>query len=131
MADLTPFDPEKHTPKDVGLGGDSTEYLITTETPDGEVIVLPSIWWGEDGEPVFLGDPETGEVFTDAVQQMAKRYEESTGQLFPRFGAAEKENYEKADTWAQERSASGGATNEPLTLMPENLDETGFESSVE
>ena len=113
---LIPFDPEKHTPKDIGLGGESTEYLVTTETDDGEVIVIPSIWWTEDGEPVFFGDTESDTIDTEAIKLLAKEYENKTGNLFPRFGDMAEENYQKADEWAQKRSKAGGATFEALVI---------------
>jgi hypothetical protein len=99
-----PFNPSKHKPKDVGLGGLSTEYLVTQDAPDGSVWVIPSIWWDQSGEPMLIEDQEQ-------IQKLAQEYEAATGSLFPRFG---ERDYETADAWARQRSSTGGATNTPL-----------------
>jgi hypothetical protein len=55
---LVPFDKDIHTPRDVGFGGPSTEYTMTVDAPDGQVAVIPSIWWDTNGEPVVLDQRE-------------------------------------------------------------------------
>jgi len=107
---LVPFDPETMKPKDVGLGGPSTEYLVTQEAPDGKVWNIPSIWWTPDGEPVQV--PE------DVAARLAYQYEkqfEGRGQ-FPRF-----DDIDTAVENAKERSKSGGAEKSPLFQMFEEV----------
>ena len=108
MADfiLEPFDPSKHTPQDVGLGGPSTEYLITVDSPDGGVMVIPSIWWDEEGEPQLIEDQN------EAVS-LAVEYEKENSVVFPRFAP---KAYKKADAFAQQRSKLGGASIMPLAI---------------
>lgn len=98
---LHPFNPETDTPKDVGLGGVSTEYLITVPTGDGGWMNIPSIWWNSQGSPMLM-DEETS-------SGLARKYEEKTGKKFPRF-----EDMEQAVEWAKERSSGGGASHEEL-----------------
>tara|TARA_R110002126_G_scaffold19559_1_gene73462 strand:+ start:235 stop:609 length:375 start_codon:yes stop_codon:yes gene_type:complete len=97
---LEPFDYTKHKPQDVGLGGPSTEYLITVDSPEGGVMVIPSIWWDEEGKPILIKDQR------EAVS-LAKDYEETTNKQFPRFAA---KAYKEADSWAAKRSKAGGAS---------------------
>ena len=106
-----PFNPAKHQPADVGLGGMSTEYLVTQDAPDGSVWVIPSIWWDKNGNPMLVEDQEQ-------IQRLAQEYETATGSLFPRFG---ERDYETADAWARKRSDSGGASDVPLVnaMMPQ------------
>ena len=101
---LVPFDNKVHTPQDMGLGGKSTEYLITLDSPEGGVWVIPSIWWNNEGKPKLVSDPE--EAF-----ELAEKYEKETGLEFPRF---KKGAYKQADKFAKERSEAGGATQGPL-----------------
>jgi hypothetical protein len=116
MAELIPFDPSIHAPQDVGFGAPSTEYLVTIDGPDGEVIVVPSIWWNEEGKPVFLGDMETDQIYQTDILDLVKKYEDSTKERFPRFGkAGVPDNYRIADRFAQTRSKAGGASTTPLT----------------
>eukprot|EP00481_Brizalina_sp_1-RS-2013_P001474 TRINITY_DN3693_c0_g1_i1.p1 TRINITY_DN3693_c0_g1~~TRINITY_DN3693_c0_g1_i1.p1 ORF type:complete len:123 (-),score=19.81 TRINITY_DN3693_c0_g1_i1:41-409(-) len=68
---LEPFDYNKHKPQDVGLGGPSTEYLVTLDSPDGGVWVVPSIWWDEEGNPTLVENQ-------DKVFEIAKQYEKET-----------------------------------------------------
>lgn len=115
MPKLVPFDPEQHTPKDIGLGGPSTEYLITVDSPDGKVMVVPSIWWDEKGEPAFIGDLNEDKIYVEDIIKIAQDYEKETGLSFPRFGeAGNPDNYKLADTWAMKRSKAGGASEVPL-----------------
>ena len=115
MPNVVPFDPSKHKPQDIGLGGPSTEYLITVEDENNQVIVVPSIWWDEKGTPQFIGNPETNEIDYDRVMQLVQDYEQETQQMFPRFGdASNTDNYNIADRFAQTRSEKGGASTVPL-----------------
>lgn len=100
---LIPFDNELHTPQDVGLGGKSTEYLSTLDSPDGGVWVIPRIWWDNKGNPTLVEDKEAFEL--------AEKYEKETGLEFPRFKEGA---YKEADEFAITRSKAGGATQGPL-----------------
>lgn len=115
MAEFQPFDPNIHKPKDIGLGGPSTEYLVTIDSPDGQVMVVPSIWWDEKGNPTFLGNIETGEIDQDKIVDLVTQYEKNMNQMFPRFGqAGVSDNYRIADRFATSRSKTGGASKVPL-----------------
>lgn len=100
MAKLEPFDYTKHKAQDVGLGGPSTEYLITVDSPEGGVMVIPSIWWDAEGKPQHIKDQR------QAVK-LAQDYEASSKKQFPRFAP---KAYKEADSWAASRSKAGGAT---------------------
>ena len=97
---LEPFNYKKHKPQDVGLGGLSTEYLVTLDSPDGGVWVVPSIWWDEEGNPTLVENQ-------DKVFEIAKQYEKENNVMFPRFPQGE---YKQADMFAQARSKAGGAS---------------------
>ncbi len=110
---LEPFDPQKHTPQDMGLGGLSTEYLSTDfdpehvqfsdlGDPEGLAFNFPTIWFGEDGSPVYLEDPRR-------AMAQALAYEERVGRQFPRFP-----DLNSAVEAARERSQMGGASKVPL-----------------
>ena len=101
---LEPFDYKKHKPQDVGLGGLSTEYLITVDSPEGGVMVVPSIWWDAEGKPTLVKDQR------EAIL-LAKDYEKSANRQFPRFAP---KAYQEADKFARERSKAGGASNSYL-----------------
>jgi hypothetical protein len=105
---LVPFDKDIHTPRDVGFGGPSTEYTMTVDAPDGQVAVIPSIWWDTNGEPVVLQDQREAE-------RQSFEYEQQTGKQFPRFSP---KDYASADQFAQERSLQGGAEKGPLATYP-------------
>jgi hypothetical protein len=98
---MRPFDPAVNTPRDMGLGGPSTEYLLTVERGDGTYRNIPSIWWNGAGEPIHATDKMS--------ELMADRYERETGETFPVFGSID-----DAVNAAKERSARGGATHTPL-----------------
>ncbi len=102
---LVPFNPDIHTPKDVGLGGPSTEFLITEEAPDGGFWNIPSIWWDSSGDPQILPAEE--------AQARALAFEELTGKLFPRFDSPE-----AGSESAKQRSQSGGASKSMLATLP-------------
>lgn len=101
---VRPFDPAKDSPRDVGLGGPSTEYLITEQAPDGSFWNIPSIWWDRDGAPILLD--------ADAAMQMAVDYEARTGHKFPRFSSPGAGAFS-----AMNRSAMGGATDNALASL--------------
>lgn len=95
-----PFDPAVNSPRDAGLGGVSTEYLVGGEDPHGTPYNYPSVWWLGD-EPVVMPP--------DDAMRHSDRYEAATGRLFPRYvsnGAAE--------FAARNRSALGGAEKRGL-----------------
>lgn len=109
---LVPFDPNQHTPQDVGLGGDSTEVTITVDMPDGRVALIPSVWWDDKGNPVLIEDQRV-------AVGLAERYEGMSNKLFPRFGmSGQKANYEAAGRYAMTRSKLGGASHSPLAKEP-------------
>lgn len=97
---LAPFDPARNVPRDVGLGGPSTEYLATAPMFGG-IVNYPTIWWDEAGNPVLLDG--------DAAWSMAHDYQQATGQRFPKF-----HNINTAEWAAKSRSAQGGATRNAL-----------------
>ena len=99
---MVPFDPRQHKARDIGLGGPSTEYLATEYDPTGKVMNYPQIWWDKAGNPRLL-DP-------DAAYDMAQRYEQTTGESFPRFPSIS-----AAEFAAENRSALGGGEG-PMSL---------------
>ncbi len=99
---MEPFDKERHESKDVGLGGQSTEYLATERAPDGGFWNIPMIWYSPDGKPVKVG--------IDQAYQMAVEHEKRTGQRFPRYDSPGAGSFS-----AMNRSAMGGGQNGLLT----------------
>jgi hypothetical protein len=114
---LVPFDKDIHTPRDVGFGGPSTEYTMTVDAPDGQVAVIPSIWWDTNGEPVVLDQRD--------AERRSFEYEQETGKQFPRFPAG---GYELADEYAQARTRQGGASESPLASEYPSLGGMGVTS---
>ena len=98
---LIPFDPKKHTPQDVGLGGLSTEYTATEYDPEGLAFNYPTIWWDEGGNPQLMN--------SDDAMKQALSYEDKVGRKFPRFG-----DPRVGGEAARERSHEGGAYDVPL-----------------
>jgi hypothetical protein len=98
---LAPYDPRKNVPRDIGLGGPSTEFLATEYDPSGQVMNYPSIWWDKQGNPHLL-EP-------DAAYQQALDYEQTALKSFPRFP-----NIGAAEFAAENRSAMGGGDVGPL-----------------
>lgn len=92
---LEPFDPAKHSPQDVGLGGMSTEYLATDYDLEGRPFNYPTIWFDQSGKAYHLPD----QAFSLAID-----YEAATGKRFPRFDEVGQGAYS-----AMNRSAMGGA----------------------
>jgi hypothetical protein len=104
---LIPFDSRIHKPQDVGFGGPSTEYLATENAPDGTVFNYPQVWWDETGNPV--------KIEGQAGMEQALRYEQETGQNFPRFtGVDNATAIRNAVEAAKLRSKMNGAMSEPL-----------------
>ena len=95
---LEPFDYRKHKPKDVGKGKPSTEILTGVGLPDGQEMIIPTVWWDEKGNPVLFENVE------DAMSE-ALRYEKETGLQFPRYSTPE-----EATAFAIARSKAGGAS---------------------
>lgn len=95
---LEPFDPNKHRPVDLGLGGNSTEYLATEQDDDGLPFNFPTIWFNERGKAFKLP--------TETARMLSLDYEKITGKKFPRF---DRGNFGAAVEAAQHRSAMGGA----------------------
>jgi hypothetical protein len=114
---LVPFDKDIHTSRDVGLGGPSSEYTMTVDAPDGQVAVIPSIWWDTNGEPVVLDQRD--------AERRSFEYEQETGKQFPRFPAG---GYELADEYAQARTRQGGASESPLASEYPSLGGMGVTS---
>jgi hypothetical protein len=114
---LLPFDKDIHTSRDVGLGGLSSEYTMTVDAPDGQVAVIPSIWWDTNGEPVVLDQRD--------AERRSFEYEQETGKQFPRFPAG---GYELADEYAQARTRQGGASESPLASEYPSLGGMGVTS---
>ena len=96
-----PFNPETNTPRDVGLGGPSTEYIATSQDENGVPFNFPRIWW-TNGEPMLLPEEE--------ARYRALQYEQATGERFPRF-----DTFGAGGFSAMNRSAMGGAQLGPLT----------------
>lgn len=101
---MKPYQPGYNFPQDVGLGGLSTEYTATDYDPNGQVMNYPQIWFDTQGQANLLTQPD--------AYARALAYEQSTGQRFPRFNSLG-----NAETFAQHRSASGGAEFSPLATL--------------
>lgn len=101
---LRPFQPGRDTPRDVGYGGPSTEYLATDVDPYGAAINYPTIWWDMYGNPVTL---EQAQAFDQALG-----YEQLSGKTFPRYMTVP-----QAVNAAEHRSANGGAEKNPLASL--------------
>lgn len=104
---LRPFNPRFDTPRDVGLGGPSTEYIATERVAGaplpsgGPFMNIPSIWWDSHSRPYYLPP--------DAAVGQARAYEQDMGLQFPQY-----DSVGAAIEQAIMRSAIGGATREPL-----------------
>lgn len=105
-----PFDPRRDKPRDNGDGSFSTEIATTNDAPDGGYWNIPTLWW-RDGKPM--------ELTPEGAQSLAMRYEQATGNKFPRF-----KSVAEAEASAQARSAGGGASASPLALPPPTLKPT-------
>ena len=93
---LEPFNPAKHSPQDVGLGGMSTEFLVTDYDPQGKPFNYPTIWFDQGGRAYYL---------PDQAYSLAIDYENATGRRFPRFDEVGQGAFS-----AMNRSAMGGAS---------------------
>ena len=92
---LHPFDPERDKPVKLPNGYEATEYTRTYRDPgSGAFVVIPTIWYTDDGNAVFVGDR--------AVQLM-QTFESDTGSAWPRFSSIR-----EADAYARDRSNRGG-----------------------
>lgn len=98
---LSPFDSKTMTPKDVGFGGPSTEYLATEYDSNGKPVNVPLIWWDHEGNPHKM-TPKNALAMLDV-------YESGNNVFAPRY-----DSIGQAVEFAQHRSANGGATNSPL-----------------
>lgn len=92
---IAPYDPQVDSPRDVGLGGESTEYLANNVDEYGMEMLFPTIWWRE-GNPVVLD--------SNAAQQIATDYESAGLGMFPRY-----DSRDAAISAASARSQLGGA----------------------
>ena len=102
MANLVPFDPQKHKAIDLPGGGKATEYLASEKSPEGTAWNIPQIWFDlETNEPRFLKG--------DKAWDQAKAYEDRTGKKFPRY-----KTIRQAVAAAEKRSSSGGASKKSL-----------------
>ncbi|MDF2143197.1 hypothetical protein [Paenirhodobacter sp. CAU 1674] len=99
---FAPFDPMKNTARDNGDGSFSTEIVITTESPDGQIWNIPSLWWREDGTSIEL--PQEQAI------ALARRYEQTSGKRFPRF-----KTISEAEQAAVRRSDAGGGLHGAIT----------------
>lgn len=97
---LRPFDPARDVPRDNGDGTFSTEVTRTVQMPNGEWTNVPSLWWGENGARDF------GTMGDDQLAQFAARYEQQTGQTFPRY-----RDVNAAEQAAIARSNAGGGAS--------------------
>lgn len=98
---LVPFDHRTMKPKDVGLGGPSTEYLATVFDSEGRPVNIPLIWWTPSGQPVLMNEQNALSFFND--------YESKANALAPRYSTIG-----QAVEFAMHRSALGGASRRPL-----------------
>ena len=102
MANLVPFDPQRHKAIDLPGGGKATEYLASEKSPEGTAWNIPQIWFDvETNEPRFLNG--------DKAWDQAKAYEDRTGKKFPRY-----KTIRQAVAAAKKRSSSGGASKKSL-----------------
>lgn len=115
MNGLHPFDASVNTPRPNADGSHSTEVTRTVQLPSGEWTNVPSLWWGQ-GSTVR----DFGTMGDDQLADFASRYEQSTGNAFPRYGSIP-----EAERAAIARSNGGGGTNAPITY-PGNMVERAF-----
>lgn len=102
---LRPYNAEVNKPVDVGLGGPSTEYLVTDNDQLGTPFNYPSIWWDYQGSPALMNP--------DDAYDTALGYERLSGLQFPRFDTTQ-----MADYAAQARSEHGGGDVGFLPKLP-------------
>lgn len=105
---LHPFDPSINKPRPNSDGSYSTEITRTVQLPDGSWVNVPSLWWGE-GNTVR----DFGTMSDDQLAGFAMRYEQMSGQQFPRY-----RNLGGAEEAARNRSAAGGGTQGQLSRPP-------------
>jgi hypothetical protein len=107
---LRPFRPGER--RENADGSYSTEISTTWQLPDGSWANVPSLWMGPNGPQQFNPDDEQG------ILGAMQRYEQQTGQKFPRFRSEA-----EAEQAAVARSAAGGAGapqqgQNPLPVLP-------------
>ena len=94
-----PFDPRIHESADLGLGGQSTEYIGTFPDPSYPETQrqwnIPTIWWDDSGNPRQMDN--------QVSNYLARMYEETSGRAFPRYRGPE-----DAVEAAMQRSSEGG-----------------------
>ena len=96
LQQLEPYDPSKHRPADIGMGGMSTEVLATEYDSQGVPMNFPTLWFTKDGQPVPLPP--------NYALDLAIEYEKATGKQFPRF-----DSIDAGVNAASGRSNAGGA----------------------
>lgn len=96
-----PYDPKKNTPQDLGLGGESTEYSATVDTPQGTYKNIPQIWYDKQGKAQLY--PE------EVARSLAQLTERVTGRSFPEYT-----DLNQAVSDAEARSRGGGAERQSL-----------------
>ncbi|HEX9595293.1 MAG TPA: glucosaminidase domain-containing protein [Anaerolineales bacterium] len=102
---LHPFDAATNTPRPNADGSVSTEVTRTVQLPDGNAVNVPSLWWGQ-GSSVR----DFGSMSDDQLADFAMRYEQQSGNAFPRYGGIP-----EAERAAIARSNAGGGTKGPIT----------------
>lgn len=100
---IAPYDPATDQPRDVGLGGPSTEYLANNSDQYGMEMLYPTIWW-RDGNPLLLDSSD--------AQGIAEDYERAGLGLFPRYNTSA-----EAEQAASARSQAGGAQTRSILDM--------------
>ena len=108
MNGLHPFNPSVNKPRPNPDGSYSTEITRTVQLPDGSWANVPSLWWA-DGSTVR----DFGTMSDDQLAAFAMRYEQMSGQSFPRY-----RDLGSAETAARGRSAAGGGTQGQLSQRP-------------
>lgn len=97
---IRPYDTSSDVPRDIGLGGPSTEVLGTYDTPAGDFANVPQLWYLGNHGPFMVEDPIP----------FAHDYEVATGRTFPRY-----DDLNSAIMGAQYRSGAGGAEARSIT----------------
>lgn len=113
---LAPFKPGWNTPRQNADGSISTEVTRTVQLPDGSWSNVPSLWWGRGSDV-----KDFGSMGDDQLGSFAQRYEQRSGQQFPRYSSIP-----QAEAAAVSRSNNGGGTadpfsGDPLTPAPGNV----------
>lgn len=99
---LSPYDPQKNKPQDLGLGGPSTEFLATIDDPKGGYRNIPTIWYNNQGKAQLVNQ--------DIAAGLADLTQRVTGRSFPNY-----KDVPTAVKSAEQRSQQGGA--ERLSIL--------------